>query len=294
MYLSLNERPLKEIRQHLQVSIKGSDRTKAIDIRAMSSDNRKDHRYFLFVASQAHENTLRVHLDEWLFKSFPKAQVQATTLYPIRVDSVNAKAILDPITGHVSPQAASSIGEENGSLSVSRIGWLSQPGKKYGSIVLYLKEKSQANAMIARGFLEGGGESGITQAWEERGKAEQRCFNCQKQGHMARSCKEATVCGNCAQVGHQHRECLISTPKCPKCGGNHRAKDHKSGTTTIISSSQQNPSQATNPSGNTNPPILIQRGEGLISSDKELSQAKTAMNFFSNETHDPSDMINEW
>lgn len=54
---------------------------------------------------------------------------------------------------------------------------------------------------------------------------------------MARSCKEVTVYGNCAQVGHQHRECLISTPKCPKCGGNHRAKDHKSGTTTIIAMS---------------------------------------------------------
>lgn len=165
---SLNERPLKEIRQHLQASIKGSDR----DIRAMSRDKRKDHRYFLSIASQAHENTLRVHLDECLFQSFPKAQVQATILYPIRVDSVNANTILDAITGHVSPQAASSIGEENGSLSMGRIGWLSQPGKKYGSIVLYLKEKSQADAMIARGFMEVGGESGITQVSEKRGKAE--------------------------------------------------------------------------------------------------------------------------
>lgn len=183
---SLNERPLKEIRQHLQASIKRSDRTKGIEIRAMSRDNRKDHRYFVFVASQAHEDGLRMHLDDWLPKSFPKAQVQSTTFYPIRVDSVNASAVLDPTTGRVSPNVASSICEENGKLSVGRIGWLSQPGKKYGSMVLYLKEKSQADAMIARGFLEVGGESGTTQAWEDRGKIEQRCFNCQGQGHLAR------------------------------------------------------------------------------------------------------------
>ena len=85
---SLNERPLKEIRQHLQASIKRSDRIKGIEIRAMSRDNRKDHRYFVFVSSQAHEDGFRVHLDDWLPKSFPKAQVQSTTFYPIRVDII--------------------------------------------------------------------------------------------------------------------------------------------------------------------------------------------------------------
>lgn len=69
---SLNERPLKEIIQHLQASIKRSDRTKDIAIRAMSRDSRKDHRYFVFVVSQAHEDGLRVHLDDWLPKSFQK------------------------------------------------------------------------------------------------------------------------------------------------------------------------------------------------------------------------------
>lgn len=148
----------------------------------MSRDNRKDHCYYAFVASPNHEIILRVHLDNWLFKSFPNAQVQSTTVYPIGV-SINANAVLDATTGRVSPQAASSISEENGNLAVGRVGWLSQPGKKYGLMVLYLKEKSQADAIIARGFLEVGGESGTTQPWEDRGKNEQRCFNCQKQGH---------------------------------------------------------------------------------------------------------------
>ena len=113
-----------------------------------------------------------MHLDDWLPKSFPKAQVQSTTFYPIKVDNVNANAVLDLTTGRVLPNVASSICEENRNFSISKIGWLSQSGKKYGSIVLYLKEESQVNAMIARGFLEVGGKSGITQAWKDRGKTE--------------------------------------------------------------------------------------------------------------------------
>ncbi len=211
----------------------------------MSRDNRKDHRYFVFVKAQKEEDALRTHLDDWLLKSFPKALVQSTTVYPIRVDSVNAEAVLDPSTGYIHSDLPESISKENGNLRVGRIGWLSQPGKKYGSIVLYLKEKSQADVLLARGFLEVGGESGTTQAWEDRGKAEQRCFNCQKQGHLARTCKETTTCGNCAQVGHYHKDCISTTPKCSRCGGNHRAKDHKEISTPIPPAQQT--ALATNP-----------------------------------------------
>lgn len=62
-------------KRHLQASFKASNQTKEIDIRAMSRDNRKNHRYFMFVTSQAQEDILRVHSDKWLFKAFPKAQI---------------------------------------------------------------------------------------------------------------------------------------------------------------------------------------------------------------------------
>lgn len=94
---ALNERPLIEIRHHLQASIKASNRTKEIEIRAMSRDSRKEHRYFMFVKSQKEEDTLRTHLYNWLHRSFPKALVQSTTFYPTRVDSVKAEAVLDPV-----------------------------------------------------------------------------------------------------------------------------------------------------------------------------------------------------
>ena len=159
----LNKRPLKDIRAHLQLSLKGIEHTKAIEIKAMSRDNRQDHRYFLFVTTQVEENLLRIHLDKWLVKVFPKARIQATTFYPIRVDSVNGNAILDSSTGQILPEAALGISKDNDNLSVGRIRWLSQPGKKYGSMVVYLKDKSEADAILTRGFLKVGGESATTQ-----------------------------------------------------------------------------------------------------------------------------------
>ena len=208
--VSFNEKSIREIRNHLQALLKASEWTKAIDIQAMSRDNRKDHQHFVFVTTQAQEELLRIHKDEWLLNAFPKAKIQATTLYAIRVGSVNASAILDANTGRIKPKAALSISGENENLSVGRIEWLSQSGKKYWSMILYVRDKNQAEAILARSFMEVGGESAITQVWEERRIEEQRCFNFQKQGHLARACKEQTVCGNCAKIGHHHRDCIFS------------------------------------------------------------------------------------
>ena len=131
---------------------------------------------------------------------------------------MNASEVLDSSTGQILDHAATGISEENEGLMIARIGWLSQPGKKYGSMVLYLNEKSHVNALLAKGFLDLGGESATTQVWEETGKVGQRCFNCQKYGHVARTCKEMIVDGNCAETGHHHQDCMTITPKCAICG----------------------------------------------------------------------------
>lgn len=96
----------------------------------------------MFLASQVEKDALCTHKDEWLLKSFLNAQVQSTTLYLIRVDSINASIVLDPTTGRVFPKTSASINKENGNLLVGRIGWLNQPRKKYGSMVFFLKNKS--------------------------------------------------------------------------------------------------------------------------------------------------------
>ncbi len=103
-------------------------------------------------------------------------------------------------------------------------------------MVLYLKKKSQVNALLAKGFLDVRGESPTTQVQEERSKVEQRCFKCQKYRHLARTCKKMTVYRNCAETGHYHQDFLITKPKCTICGGSHRAKDHRPQQKKLLSS----------------------------------------------------------
>ena len=47
----------------------------------------------MFVTTQVEENLLCIHSDKWLIKVLPKAHIQITTHYPIKVDSINARAI---------------------------------------------------------------------------------------------------------------------------------------------------------------------------------------------------------
>ena len=68
--VSLNERLLKVIREYQQASLKASDQTKGIDIRAMSRGYQKGQYYFMFIASQAHEDVLRVRKNNWLLRAF--------------------------------------------------------------------------------------------------------------------------------------------------------------------------------------------------------------------------------
>lgn len=87
----------------------------------MSRDNRKDHRYFMFITSRAQKDIFRVHSDKWLFRAFPKAQIQATKLFPIRINNMSVNAIFDIDKGRITPQAASFIGKENGGLVIRKI-----------------------------------------------------------------------------------------------------------------------------------------------------------------------------
>lgn len=99
--VDLNKKLLKGIQEHLQSSLKAFNLTKNIEIQAMSRDTRKNHRYFVFVTSHSKKNILRVHSNEWFSKAVPKEYIQASTLFPIQVNSVSANAVFDTITGWI-------------------------------------------------------------------------------------------------------------------------------------------------------------------------------------------------
>lgn len=68
------------------------------------------------------ENLLHIYTDKWLLKALPKAHIQVTTFYPVRVNSININTVLDLSTGQILAEAATGTSEENNSLIVERIG----------------------------------------------------------------------------------------------------------------------------------------------------------------------------
>lgn len=87
---------------------------------------------------------------------------------------------------------------------------------------------------------------------------DRRCFNCQKQGHHAASCKDETLCGNYGQVGHRHWDCMNVYQSCAICGGPHRAKSARCPGKHIVDSTpkqlfSQGPLDASNDSAFSNP-----------------------------------------
>lgn len=153
--------------------------------------------------------------------AFPRGNIQSSATYKVKFNNVRADAVIDLNTNRVTEIARQALSDSSG-FSIIRMGWLSGPGKRYGSMIVQFTQKADADKVLARGLLKVGGESACTTVWMEKSRA-QRCFNCQQFGHMASHCPNMTVCGNCAATGHTHQECTNAFMKCANCQGQHRA-----------------------------------------------------------------------
>ncbi|KAF6515789.1 hypothetical protein HZS61_004530 [Fusarium oxysporum f. sp. conglutinans] len=121
-------------------------------------------------------------------KLAPGARILRDDLYPIRVDNVSRIAVLDE-RNEVRAEITEMLGRENDT-EVAKIAWLSKRDipKAYGSMVVYLKKRSEARRFINEGFFVAGGESGTTKAFERRDRPKQ-CYNCQHiTSHKAYQC----------------------------------------------------------------------------------------------------------
>ncbi|KJZ69882.1 hypothetical protein HIM_10715 [Hirsutella minnesotensis 3608] len=150
------------------------------------------------------------------------ARVMRDQLYPVRVDNANRTAVLDT-EGQVLPGAIEALSAEN-RVTIGKISWLSkrESGKAYGSMVVYVTKKSDAERLLEGYYFDLAGESATTHPFEPRTGPIQ-CFNCQEIGHKAYACKKQRTCGKCANVGHHHKECAATEPKCVPCGGPHES-----------------------------------------------------------------------
>jgi uncharacterized coiled-coil protein SlyX len=187
---------------------------------AVTVDPRNPHRIRIACRDETEHNTVKRVVEANLIQG---VRILRNDLYPIRVDSVKRTAVLDE-GGNVRTEAAEALGKENDT-QIAKVGWLSNRGvpKAYGSMVVYLSKRSEAQRFLNERFFYAGGESGYTKAFERRERPKQ-CYNCQEiTGHKAYQCDKPKVCGRCAKAGHHHGECTEAILKCIPCGGPHES-----------------------------------------------------------------------
>ncbi|XP_044720072.1 endonuclease-reverse transcriptase domain-containing protein [Hirsutella rhossiliensis] len=128
------------------------------------------------------------------------ARIMRDQLYPVRVDNANRTAILDT-EGNILPGAIEALSAEN-RVTIGKISWLSkrESGKAYGSMVVYVTKKSDAERLLDGDYFDLAGESATTYKFEPRTGPIQ-CFNCQEIGHKAYSCKKQRTCGSAQTLG---------------------------------------------------------------------------------------------
>jgi myosin heavy subunit len=188
--------------------------------RAVTKDPKNPHRVRVTCRDESeHEIVKRVAET----KLAPGACILRDDIYPIKVDNVSRIAVLDE-KNEVRAEITEMLSRENDT-EVAKIAWLSKRDvpKAYGSMVVYLKKRSEARRFINEGFFVAGGESGTTKVFERRDRPKQ-CYNCQQiTNHKAYQCDRPQVCGRCAQEGHHHSACTGTIPKCIPCGGPHES-----------------------------------------------------------------------
>ncbi|KJZ68212.1 hypothetical protein HIM_12399 [Hirsutella minnesotensis 3608] len=133
------------------------------------------------------------------------SRVMRDQLYLVRVDNANRSRVLSA-DGSILPGAIEALSAEN-NVQIAKIAWLSNKdsGKAYGSMVIYVTKRGDAQKLVEGLYFDIAGESAYTHTFEPRAGPVQ-CYDCQELGgQIAFACKKPQVCGKCAQAGHHHK-----------------------------------------------------------------------------------------
>ncbi len=156
--MQVKERTLLEIRHHIEKSIQRFDKTRDIVLKGMNKDGKKEPRFFLFFYTKDGGKKARIHAGDWLSTAFPRGNIQSLATYKVKVHNVRADAVIGFITNRVTETARQALSDASGYF-IARMGWLSGPGKKYGSMVVWFTQKADEDEVLARGLIEVGGDS---------------------------------------------------------------------------------------------------------------------------------------
>lgn len=151
--ISVKEQPFSEIKKHLQSCLQNYEGTRTIVLKRMNKDAKKDHRYVLFFHTKEDEKAACIHIGRWLSLAFPRAFVQTTITHHIKDNNMRTDAIIDPVTNKARDEACHELSSSSG-YAISRIGQLSGPGKRYGSMIVHFMQKEDADKVLAQGYLK--------------------------------------------------------------------------------------------------------------------------------------------
>ena len=111
-------------------------------------------------------------------------------------------------------------------IKIQRAVWLKktkETEKTAGSMIVWFEKAEHADTAITKGIMWKY-ELKTTEIFRSGFRTTQ-CFNCQRFGHIAKSCTVGSKCGQCAGA-HNTKECKGKhDARCSNCGRNHTAWD---------------------------------------------------------------------
>jgi hypothetical protein len=165
----------------------------------------------------------------------PTARVKGETWHPIKCDMVSKEAVGEvgqdgkfTLKDAICEKFKDDNSEDKLDCTAYQARWLSKPSpqKRTGSLVIWLKNKLSAEALLRKGQVLFGAYGAFCSQYHSA-PDDGPCYNCNSYGHKQSHCKKQTKCGICSEK-HQTRECSNrGSPKCPACTGPHPIYDRR-------------------------------------------------------------------
>lgn len=171
----------------------------------MNKDAKRKYRYFVFFNTLEDEIKTQVY-NKQVSTHFLEVKMQSSISFPVKVNQIQATTILDIHSRKIAIYAKDGVSNSNGGLKIIQIGWLSKVEieKLYESLVIYLANKNQVEALLGKRIMKIRGETAFIEVWQEVSLKEKRFFNCQEYRYKAGVCVKIPVCGNYFIPGHLH------------------------------------------------------------------------------------------
>ena len=194
------------LRTMVKLELAKSPLTQTVNLRAIIRDPQNTKRYRLLFNTEEDRDLARKDVN-WA-GHVQGVRVLQDQHFPIKIDNANRCSVLTS-GGELLNDIKDQLGLEN-QVTIPHMRWISniQNGKLYGSMVVWVTKRKDAERLMKEGVLQIRGEAAYTRPFEKR-IGPIRCYNCQKYDHQALRFKELDpTCGKYALQGYSYGDCI--------------------------------------------------------------------------------------